>query len=276
MSTFPMTTIGGIEVSRVCCGTNPFNGISHFSHARDMHMKEYYSVEHVVEVLEACRQEGINAIVGPAWESNYQMIHEHERQTGYHWVWICTPSGRTAKDVLPGVKWCADHGVSICLPHPDYTDSNLLIAENRIVGVEEILTTIRDCGMVPGLSTHRPETIVISDKVGYDVETYILPFNSAGFLCPVETDWTTRVIRDTPKPMVCIKPLAAGRLMPPTGLSFVLNNNKPIDTVAIGFLGAVEAKEDIGIARDIIERRQAEVELTYSRSKAVLAQKTTT
>lgn len=270
MNAFPMTKIGSIEVARLTCGTNTFNGFSHFSAARDRWLREYFTVERVVEVLEVCRQEGINAIIGPTSEMNYQAIREHERQTGHTWIWMCTPGGRSWKDVVPGVKWCADHGAQICLPHQGYTDNNLVVAEDRIEGAPELLQTIRDHGMVPGWSTHRPETILVSDKAGYDVEAYILPYNSIGFLCAVETDWTGRVIRDTPKPVICIKPLGAGRIMPPTGLSFVINSNKPTDTVAIGFLSPGEAKEDIGIARDLIERREREIELQYTRSKAPL------
>jgi hypothetical protein len=270
MNTFPMTKIGGIEVSRVTCGTNTFYGFSHFSAARDRWLRQHFTAERIMEVLEACRLEGINVTISSPNEGYYQILREHERQTGHHWVWMCTPGGKMWEEVVPGVKWCADHGVEICLPHQCYTDNNLIPAEKRIAGGPELLQAIRDHGMIPGWSTHRPETIIVCDEAAYDVETYILPYNSIGFLCPVETDWTGRVIRDTPKPVICIKPLGAGRIMPPTGFSFVFGSNKPIDTVAIGFLSPDEAKEDIGIARDLIERREREIELQYTRSKSAL------
>jgi len=279
MSDFPMTSIGGIPVSRVVCGTNPFLGFSHFSHSRDAWLRRYFTVERIIEVLEVCREFGLNTIIGPTSELAWKATRDHERQTGHHWVWLCTPGGRTWKDVVPGVKWCADHGTEVCLPHQGYTDNNLVTAEDRIEGAPELLQTIRDHGMIPGWSTHRPETILVSDKAGYDVETYILPYNSIGFLCPVETDWTGHVIRETPKPVICIKPLGAGRIMPPTGLGFVINSNKFIDTVAIGFMGPEEAKEDLTIARDLLEQRgqQAakEYELQYTRSKASLVREKT-
>ncbi|HOT37240.1 MAG TPA: hypothetical protein PLT86_11310 [Candidatus Latescibacteria bacterium] len=267
---FPMTSIEHVQVSRVLCGTNPFFGFSHFSAARDAWLRNHFTKERILEVLEACRLEGINGTISSPNPFYHEILREHERQTGHHWVWMCTPGGNDWKEVEPGVKWCADHGVEICLPHQGFTDNNLIPAENRIAGGPEILQCIRDNGMIPGWSTHRPETIIVSDKAGYDVATYILPYNSIGFLCPVETDWTGRVIRETPKPVICIKPLGAGRVMPPTGLSFVFGSNKPTDTVAIGFLGPGEAKEDITIARDLIEGREREYELQYTRSKASL------
>jgi hypothetical protein len=71
---------------------------------------------------------------------------------------------------------------------------------------------------------------------------------------------------------VSIKPLGAGRIMPPTGLGFVYSNIKPIDTVVIGMMSVQEAEEDIRIARQCIEQscRGPEVELQYTRSKAAL------
>ncbi len=270
MASLPMTNIGGIDVSRVTCGTNPFNGFSHFSHARDMWLKGYFTKERIVEVLEAAREEGINAILGPPSELNYEAIREHERQTGHKWVWMCTPEARKWKDVVPGVKWCADHGVDICMPHQGFTDNNLIVADERIDGAEELLQVIRDHGMIPGWSTHRPETLIITDKRGYDVAAYILPYNCAGFLCQVETDWTGRLIREAQKPVIVIKPLGAGRIMPPTALNFVFSTIKPVDTVAIGFMSAQELHEDLKIVREVLENRVTDVELQYTRSKAPL------
>ena len=50
MKTFPMTNIGGIDVSRVTVGTNPFVGSAHFSKARADWLVRYFTVERVVEV----------------------------------------------------------------------------------------------------------------------------------------------------------------------------------------------------------------------------------
>ncbi len=271
MNSFPMTNIGGLEVSRVTLGTNPFVGSAHFSKARADWLVRYFTEERVIEVLEACRLEGLNVICGsPNVEITYNAMREHERQTGHHWIWFCTPWGDKWRDVAENAKWCADHGAEFCLPHQQYTDNNLIVAGNRIDGAPELLQEIRDLGMIPGWSTHRPETIVVSDSAGYDVETYIQPYNSTGFLCHVETDWVGSIIRSAKKPVLCIKPLGAGRIMPPTALGFVFGSIKPTDTVAIGFLSPEEVKEDIAIARDLIEQNDREAELQYTRSKESL------
>ena len=266
----PMTTIGGIEVSRVMCGTNPFHGYSHFSKARDVWMREYFTFERKLEVLEACRLHGINATCSGLDESYYKVLREHERQTGHHWVWMCTPGGMNLEEVKEGVRRCADFGAEFCMPHQMFTDNHILSAEDRIVDGPEILQFIRDMGMKPGWSAHRPEVILISDQNGYDVETYITPYNSAGFLCQVETDWVGQVIRNAKKPVTIIKPLGAGRVMPPTGLPFVFNSCKPVDTVCIGFMSPGEVNEDVEIVYDTLEGQTRNHELQFTRSKSKL------
>ena len=53
---------------------------------------------------------------------------------------------------------------------------------------------IRERGMIPGLATHMPETLVYADDTGLDVETCVSIFNSAGFLMQIEVDWTAQII----------------------------------------------------------------------------------
>jgi hypothetical protein len=67
---------------------------------------------------------------------------------------------------------------------------------------------------------HAPEAIICSDACDADVETYIQPYNAAGFLCQVETDWLQHIIRSAQKPVMTIKPLATGRVHAVTGLTF--------------------------------------------------------
>lgn len=265
----PMTSIGGLEVSRIVCGSNTFFGYSHFSAARDQWLKNYFDIPRIVEVMAKCADFGVNCVISAPDPRMHEAIVELERQTSHHMVWMCTPWA-PEQDISEGIKWCADHGAEICLPHTSWTDARLNIAKNEIDGLSPALELIRSLGMKTGLSTHRPEVIVVGDSAGYDIDTYVQPFNVAGFLCSVETDWVARVIRNTPKPVVCIKPLAAGRVMPEPGLGFVFRNNKPIDTVAIGFLSPEEAEEDIKIALSIMAQEQPEMFLTKSRSKAHL------
>lgn len=267
---FPRTSVGGIEVSRMLCGSNPFFGFSHFTHARDEWLKGYFSVARIVEVMEKCSEFGIDGTVSGTKPRLHEAIQTVEKTKGVHFKWFCTPTGETLEELKEGIDWCADHGVEFCMPHPSWTDLRVLRAENRIVDLPEVCEHVRKKGMVPGVSTHRPETIRVCDIAGYDVEVYIQPLNSLGFLCSLETDWVARIIREAKHPVLVTKPLAAGRLQPHVGLPFVYRNVKPADTVAVGFLSPGEVEEDVRIAMQELSGIDAQLKMTESRSKRVV------
>ena len=269
MGQLPYTEIGGIKICRMLCGTNTFLGYSHFSSARDRWLRNYFTRDRIVEVMLKCAEFGVNAVVSGPEQIIHEALEVTREKTGRDFHWICTPGGGQG-EIGEGIKWCADRGVKICMPHTSLTDTLLNISENRIEGMEDIVASIRDHGMVPGLSTHRPEVLTVAQSAGYDVETCVLPFNVIGFLCAVETDWMARVIQGFAKPVICIKPFAAGRVMPRPGLDFVIRNSKPIDAICAGFLSPEEADEDLKIAVELLEGTTADVELSYSRSKKAL------
>lgn len=268
--TIPSTSIGGLEVSRLMCGSNPFFGYSHFSKARDLWQKEYFTRERIVAVIAKCTEFGMNAVMGPPLEELHQAIVAARDVTGREIIWVCTPWGGKPGELENGIAWCAERGASICMPHSAWVDSHHVSSEKRIEGLERYVQLIRSFGMIPGLSTHRPETLVSGEAAGYDIETYILPHNVTGFLLQVETDWNARVIRECPKPVMVIKPLAAGRIAPDAGLPFVYRSIKPIDTVCLGFTSPHEVEEDVTIILQALEGQPASVPLSTTRSKAPL------
>jgi hypothetical protein len=130
---------------------------------------------------------------------------------------------------------------------------------------------IRERGMIPGLSTHMPEAIVYADEADLDVGTYIQIYNAIGFLMQVEVDWVHRIIWKAKKPVITIKPLAAGRLMPLVGLAYNWATLREKDMVCIGCFTPEEARECIDISLSQLERTGPAVELQVTRSKASLA-----
>jgi hypothetical protein len=113
----------------------------------------------------------------------------------------------------------------------------------------------------------RAQAIICSDESDADVATYIQPYNAAGFLCHVETDWLQRIFSNAKKPVLTIKPLAAGRLHPMTGLEFVWRTIRECDLVTIGTMCSYEAEEVIEISLACLEGRQPNVDLQFTRSK---------
>jgi hypothetical protein len=115
-----------------------------------------------------------------------------------------------------------------------------------------------------------PETVVIADQMEADVETYIQLYNAAGFLMQVEADWVMRIIQKAHKPVMTIKPLAAGRLLPVVGLAFVWNTIRQQDMVTIGTTTPDEAREVIDISLDLLAHQTPDYQLQKTRSKKSL------
>ncbi|MGB9608531.1 MAG: hypothetical protein ACP5QS_03680 [bacterium] len=266
----PMIEIAQYKISKLVCGTNSFLGFSHFSYARDTFLKRYFSVERIAEVMKICLEKGINAFVGPADPKLAEARKLVEDEVGQRMIWISTTYGHREKEKqAEEIKWLSQQKAEICLIHASYTDSHLISGENKIEGIEDLLSLIREGGMIPGLSTHRPDTLPSAEAAGYDVACYILPLNVIGFLCAVETNWQAEIIRRTPKPVIIIKPLAAGRVMPYEALYYVLANTKPNDPIAIGFMNKEEVEEDVSITEMILSGK-GEMKLLYSPSKSLL------
>ncbi len=129
-------------------------------------------------------------------------------------------------------------GAAFCLPHQCTTDAMCDRTSRTIRKMDQVCKMIRERGMVPGLSTHMPESITYADETDLDVETYISIYNSMGFLMQVEVDWVARMIREAKKPVMTIKPMAAGHLRPFQALTFVWNTIRPQDMVTVGTMSA--------------------------------------
>lgn len=278
MAEFPRTMVGGISMPRLICGSNWLLGYSHTSKAQDRFIKELFDMpSKVAKVVEVFARAGCNAFMSMANEFVRRALDEVEERTGQEMIWVATPA--YAESGNPdtwkrSVEEAKRLRATFCFPHQCVTDPRIdRVSHCLAPQLVEHLKVVRQMGMIPGLSSHMPEAITCSDACDADVESYIQPYNAAGFLCQVETDWIQQIISKAKKPVMTIKPLAAGRLLPPTGLAFVWNTIRDCDMVTIGTMSTYEAEEVIEISLACLERRKAEVELQYTRSKAGLVQR---
>ena len=278
MTEFPRTTVGGVSISRLIIGTNWFLGYSHSSVAKDKFITNYQTRNKIADTLEVFLEYGIDAVMGPPSDLLYDAIQEAQDRTGRQLISIMTPTF----NILPGgpqelepervFDLCQALGATFCLPHQCVTDVLLDRMYNQIRAIDRYTNMIRERGMVPGLSTHSPDTVVIADMSGADVETYIQIYNASGFLMHVEVDWVMRIIKGAQKPVMTIKPLAGGGLLPVVGLTHVWNTIREQDMVTIGTTTPDEAREVIDISLEILNRRIPDYDLQVTRSKQTLTQ----
>jgi hypothetical protein len=238
---------------------------------------ETMTVSRLADILEVFLKAGVDTLYGITPDQKLlQSIEEAQQRTGKRLITLSIPS--LPLEDTPAAKTeaarkldeLAKLGVRICMPHQNTTDAFVNRRTKSLAGIAPYLAMIRERGMIPGLSTHMPETPIYADATGLDVATYIQIYNAAGFLMQIEVDWVHRAIWNAKKPVIAIKPLAAGRLMPLVGLSFAWSTLRDIDMVCVGTNSAREAEEVIEISLAILERRLPRVDMQTTRSKESL------
>jgi len=280
MDEFPRTPVGGVSLSRMLIGTNWFLGWSHWSAAKDDYIKEVVRKRKTIaDIIEVFLRAGVDTLMGmvncpPLGEA----IKDAEDRVGRKVIVVATPAfAVTPRTPVDGFDMdeaerilddAAKLGTTVCMPHQATTDCMADRCTRTLRKMDVLCAKIRERGMIPGLSTHMPETIIYADESGLDVETYIAMYNSMGFLMQLEVDWVARIIQGARKPVMTIKPMAAGQLRPFQALNFVWNTLRDRDMVAVGTMSPKEAAELIELSMGILERRPSSLELQETRSKA--------
>jgi hypothetical protein len=276
MSEFPRTLVGGVSLPRLIAGSNWFLGYSHTSLAKDNFIRQMQTRDKIADVLAVFLQAGVDAVMAPPSELLEAAIQEAEQRLGRSMTRILTPSfnltpgGDANSEPEVMFDLCKRLNATFCMPHQMVTDALLDRMTGKIRHLRRYTRMIRQREMIPGLSTHMPESVVYADRMKADVETYIQIYNAAGFLMQVEADWVMRIIQNAHKPVMTIKPLAAGRLLPVVGLAFVWSTLRQQDMVTIGATTPDEAREVIDISLDLLEKRSPGYELQRTRSKHAL------
>jgi hypothetical protein len=277
MSAFPRTTIESLSVSRLIAGTNWFLGFSHTSKAKDRDIVASMTSDRIAGILEVFMNAGVDTLLGVRPDPKLLAgIAEAEQRTGRKCITIGYPnlpldqSAASLGEAARLLDEMARIGTSVCLPHQQTTDAYLNRRTKSMDGIEVYLRMIRERNMIPGLSTHMPETPGYADACGLDVATYIQIYNAAGFLMQIEIDWVQRMIWKAQKPVITIKPLAAGKVPPLVGLAFSWSTIRDRDMVCIGTSSPNEAAEVVELSASILEHRAPTVELQKTRSKESL------
>jgi hypothetical protein len=284
MSGFPRTTVGGVSLPRMLIGTNWFLGFSHCTAAKDAYIQSVMDRRKTADVLEVFLKAGVDAVMGLIQRPVlHEAVQEVQDRTGKKMTVISTPlvpvsKTTPAKGFDPGeVAKLLDEevrlGATFCMPHQGTIDSLVDRCTREIRHMPALSKMIRERGMIPGLSTHMPESIVYADETGLDVETYISIYNSMGFLMQVEVDWVARIIHAAKKPVMTIKPMASGQLRPFQAFSFVWSTLRSQDMVTVGTMTPQEAQECIDLSLNILERKDIQVKLQETRSKAAVKTK---
>jgi len=257
-------------------GTNWILGWSHKSPSADgMINTRNRNKDSIAYIIEAFLEHNIDAVMAPVAQNPVlaEGAKLAEDRTGKRVILIDTPiinvddTPEARREAEATIKSCKEMGATFCLPHHSSVEQ-LVNKNKRIIDrLPDYLSMVREYGMNPGLSAHMPELIVYSDENNYDVETYIQLYNCMGYLMQVEIEYVHKVIWNAKKPVMTIKPMAAGRVTPFVGISFSFATLRPCDMVTVGCFTPEEAREDIEIGLAALERRAPNLEGRNSPNK---------
>ena len=261
---FQRTNVAGVSLSRMLIGTNWMLGWSHTSPSADKSIKRAFNKpEDFFPMFEAFMEYGVDSLMGPVGQQPLLIdaIEYAKQKLGRDITIIDTPvlnvsdSAEARKEAEEEVKKSAKAGAKFCLLH--HTCAEQLVNKNLgiIARLDDYTKMIRDAGMIPGLSAHMPELVVYSDANGYDVETYIQIYNCLGFMMQVEVETVSAIINKAKKPVMTIKPMAAGRTTPYIGLNFSWHTIRSCDMVTVGCSNPDEVHEDVEISLAALEGR---------------------
>src|SRR5690348_9192906 len=86
-STLPTVRLGGVDVSRLIIGGNPFSGNSHCSSEQDSDMMNYFTVDRIKATLFECERQGLTAMQSRGDRHIMRMLREYRNEGGkLHWI----------------------------------------------------------------------------------------------------------------------------------------------------------------------------------------------
>ena len=245
----PQLRLGKYSLSRLICGNNPFGGGSHLSVFVNREMRKYYTPDQVLKTLRRCQEVGINCWQGSGGGS--LGLYRRFVEAGGKMHYIAIASGSAS-----GVKKLAEGGCIAIAHHGETTDN--LFKSGKIDQIGEYLKKVRDAGLLAGVSTHMPDVVDAIESKGWDVDYYMtcvyerhrseealkkllghVPIPVREVYLQEDPARMFKVIRQTKRPCLAFKILAAGRLSDrrewvEQAFRDTFKSIKPIDGVIIG------------------------------------------
>ena len=253
-SPLPKVKFGSTEITRLIIGSNPFYGYSHFNNLLNAFMRDYMTQDRRMEVLHRCERAGINT-----WQLHYhgQTMDDlrRYRSEGGKMNWFLLADFEMLTDLaLIGkvVQELKPVGIAY---HGNRSDDRF--KEGRMQVIRDFCKAVRDSGVMVGVSAHNPAVFETIESQDWDVDYFQTcayhvtrsrenareafresPLDSGGMFMENDPQRMFRVVRQTKRPCLAFKILAAGRMDRPPDVvgafEMAFRSIKPTDAVIVG------------------------------------------
>jgi len=260
--------IGGVGISRLIIGGNQFSGWSHsrdLAYLRDL-FKAYSSQEKIMETLEICEENGVNAIITAS--SGYLAKYWKERGGKIQWIAQVHPQ---SDDLKSDIKRAIDEGAVGAYVQGGVGDS--FVKNGRVDLLAKAVEFIKQNGLIAGIGGHSVEVPIAVEKAKIDVDFYMKTLHHGNYwsatpkekrvefnvdsgspydhdnIWEIAPEKTIEFMKNVEKPWIAFKVLAAGAIHPSEGFKYAFENGA--DFVCVGMFD-FQVRENVIIARDIL------------------------
>jgi hypothetical protein len=254
----PKIKFGGVEISRMVLGVNPFYGFAHYNNNFSVVMKEWYTPDKVSAIMHQCNRYGINAFNYVHLDRGPQDLARFQAEGGKMHLIIQVTAGVEASMLVKTLKPLA------LQRQGEVVDKAYQNGDMK--SVKEWCKQVRDLGVLVGVGTHKPEVIAQVEEEGWDVDFYagcvynrtrtgdewkqVLHGESLEMSQEIylrsDPPRMYKVMRQTKKPCFAFKILAAGRI-PDRGVDqafrTAFESIKPTDAIYVGMFP--RAKDEV-------------------------------
>ena len=248
---FPTGRIGNVQISRLIIGGNQFSGWSHsrdLGYLRDLFLA-YSTEKKIMETLEKCEEEGINAIITAS--STY--LNKFWDQRGGKIQWIAQTHPK-ANDLTSNIQKAVDNGAIGAYIQGGVGDS--FVKNGRVDLLGKAVDFIKSKGLIAGIGGHSIEVPIAVEKAGIDVDFYMKTLHHGDYwsatpkeqrvefnvdsgspydhdnIWSVSPERTIEFMKEVEKPWIAFKVLAAGAIHPSEGFEYAFANGA--DFVCVG------------------------------------------
>ncbi|MFX0116328.1 MAG: hypothetical protein ACFFB3_17390 [Candidatus Hodarchaeota archaeon] len=221
---------GTERIPYLSLGTSPFIGAGQFgSRAVEWHRQFFHNIDAMAELMaECCRiaPPGAVHVIGyePLVDAAALVQETHD---------LIVTASLTAEDPLPSLERLASLNPAVIFLHGSLVDQAVQKADQTVLF--PLIDQVRSLGAFPGLASHKPLALLEWLSLQDIPEPYglLLPINKANWGMDGPLQRILSLVSDLQQPVMAMKPLAAGRLSPNTGLRYLVEQQE-IAAITVG------------------------------------------
>jgi hypothetical protein len=241
----PTIKLGGLEVSRLILGSNPFWGFWHGNPRKP----QSYTQERRKAVMDAAAAQGITAIWAPGYKEWIALWKDYKEKGGKLETWIGQPDGYKEVSLEKQITACAKNGgKAVCIQGVNVDEA---MEKKDYEKLKRWLGLIKDYGLPAGLASHRPESILRAEDEGLAAEFYHLTLGVPDAFDSDARDRTLKTVQQIDKPLVVFKVFGAGRFEPKSAFPYVMKAIRRKDGLCVGVDNPAQVAENAEFMRKL-------------------------